>query len=115
MDKIKSFISYQWKHGGVAVKIIAINILVYLLYFILDKLLGSTAFGLSLINTFDYLFIGDASIDGLTRKPWTVLTYNFVHSGIFHLAMNMFILFFSQRVVLGFRIPLNLCLAEVHC
>ncbi len=46
---------------------------------------------LSLDIVIDYLAFDDARI--LTR-PWTVLTYMFVHGGFFHVFLNMLMLFF---------------------
>jgi membrane associated rhomboid family serine protease len=98
MDKIKAFLNYQWKHGGIAIKIIAVNLAVFLLYLVLNSILGWTKFGVTFNNIFDYIFVADASINGLISKPWAIITYNFAHSGLLHLLMNMFILFFAQKM-----------------
>jgi membrane associated rhomboid family serine protease len=38
-------------------------------------------------------------VGGLTERPWTVLTYMFVHAGFWHLAMNMYTLWlFGTRL-----------------
>ena len=98
MDKVKAFLSYQWKHGGIAIKLIAINLLIFLLHVTLNGILGLTTVGVAFNTLFDYIFVADASINGLISKPWGIITYNFAHSGFFHVLMNMFILFFAQKM-----------------
>lgn len=37
----------------------------------------------------------------LLFKPWTILTYSFMHSGFFHLFWNMYLLYFASRLFLN--------------
>ena len=37
----------------------------------------------------------------LLFKPWTLITYSFIHSGFFHLFWNMYLLYFSSRLMLN--------------
>ena len=37
----------------------------------------------------------------LIFKPWTILTYSFMHSGFFHLFWNMYLLYFASRLFLN--------------
>lgn len=64
------------------------------------------------VRTFFYLFnipsevfIGffelSADWGDLLFKPWTILTYSFMHSGFFHLFWNMYLLYFSSRLFLN--------------
>src|SRR5210317_1205536 len=39
-------------------------------------------------------------------KPWSLVTYSFLHSGFFHLFWNMYLLFFASRLFLNL-FPLN--------
>ncbi len=34
-------------------------------------------------------------------KPWTLISYSFLHSGVFHLFWNMYLLYFSSRLFLN--------------
>ena len=34
-------------------------------------------------------------------RPWTIISYSFIHSGFFHLLWNMILLFFSGRLLLN--------------
>ena len=37
----------------------------------------------------------------LLFRPWSILTYSFIHSGFFHLFWNMYLLYFSSRLFLN--------------
>lgn len=64
------------------------------------------------VGDFDYpswLYLSSDPLSLIT-KPWTILTYSFIHSGFLHLLFNMvvlnfagrlFLTFFSQRQLLG--------------
>ncbi len=42
-----------------------------------------------------------ASWNDLIYKPWSILTYSFLHTGFFHLFWNMYLLFFASRLFLN--------------
>lgn len=51
-----------------------------------------------------------ADLSALVLKPWTIITYMFLHEGIWHIFFNMLILYFVGRVFyqyLGGKILLN--------
>ena len=52
-------------------------------------------------NFFVGLFELSSSFQDLVFKPWTILTYGFLHSGFFHLFWNMYLLYFSSRLLLN--------------
>ena len=65
--------------------IIALNVMIYFVQV--------TMFGPALEHWLGF------EIGGLTERPWTVLTYMFVHAGFLHLAMNMYALWlFGTRL-----------------
>jgi len=91
MNPIIDNIKYRFKHAGIIEKLIYINLCVYLLVFI--------------ANTFGFLFNIEknvlvswfalpASIDAFLIKPWTIITYGFLHTGFFHILSNLIGLFF---------------------
>ncbi|MBU1370681.1 MAG: rhomboid family intramembrane serine protease [Bacteroidetes bacterium] len=43
-----------------------------------------------------------ASLSQLVVKPWTVLTYMFLHEGFFHLFFNMLVLYFGGQIFLQY-------------
>ncbi|MDA3943571.1 MAG: rhomboid family intramembrane serine protease [Bacteroidetes bacterium] len=43
-----------------------------------------------------------ASLSQLAAKPWTVITYMFLHEGFFHLFFNMLVLYFGGQIFLQY-------------
>ncbi|RIV45252.1 rhomboid family intramembrane serine protease [Flagellimonas pelagia] len=85
-------LQYQYARLTVAEKLIALNVLVFLLDGLSKALLGysiSTWFQLPK----DFLeFIG---------QPWSLVTYSFFHAGLMHIFWNMVMLYFASRIFLN--------------
>ena len=96
----------QYRLGGVAEKIIFWNIGCFAIPFVLMGVL-------SLFNVdFDFTYWFSLSSDpaDLLWKPWSILTYAFLHAGFlhiffnllwFHFASRLFQTFFTQKQLLG--------------
>lgn len=93
-------IKHQYKYGGMTIKLIYVNVAVFLLigsFTLLEKLtMGSTGYFLNLIKT--SLFSLDTFLPVFIYKPWGIFTYMFSHYGLFHLLMNMLMLYFTGRM-----------------
>ena len=88
----------QYKMGGIVTQLIFWNAALFVfpwLFFALLSLLG--------VNI-DYLHYVSLSSDAalLLRKPWSLLSYAFFHSGIMHIVFNMIVLNFSGRLFMTF-------------
>jgi membrane associated rhomboid family serine protease len=46
---------------------------------------------------FDYVALSSDTV-AFFEKPWTILTFNFFHAGVFHLIFNVLVLHFSGRL-----------------
>lgn len=99
----------QYKMGGIVIRLIFINILLFAIPAIFFALLQ-----LFKINV-DYLSYVSLSTDWnvLLYKPWTLLSYAFFHSGFFHILFNLLMLnffgnlfttYFTQKQLLGLYI-----------
>ncbi|CAL2083707.1 rhomboid family intramembrane serine protease [Tenacibaculum sp. 190524A02b] len=84
-------LKYKFKHAGIVEKLIYANLAVFILVFIL--------------NTFTFLFKADSNFivkwfafpsntDDFVTKPWTIVTYGFLHTSFIHLLLNLIALFF---------------------
>ena len=95
---LKDRIQYRIRQLNVAEKIILINIICFVLPFLLRTLLF-------LFNIPSDHFLGlfelSSSFKDLIFKPWTIFTYGFLHSGFFHLFWNMYLLYFSSSLLLN--------------
>ncbi|WP_209399571.1 rhomboid family intramembrane serine protease [Pseudozobellia sp. WGM2] len=83
---------YQYARLSVSEKLIAINVLVFIIMGLITALISPTVedwFALPK-DFFDFLM-----------QPWSLITYSFLHGGIFHILWNMYILYVAGRIVLN--------------
>jgi membrane associated rhomboid family serine protease len=84
----------QYKTGGMVQKLIFWNIGLFLVFTLLDVVLKFSKID---FNYFDVVALS-SNINTFLIKPWTIITFNFFHAGIFHLIFNLLILHFSGRL-----------------
>ena len=83
------------------IKFIFINVAV----FILVHLIGLLIFfftGVSGSSMVAYWLALPADFGQLILKPWSIITYMFLHEGFLHIAFNMLILYFGGQIFLQF-------------
>jgi len=79
-------------------RLLLINISVFLLLKLLKLVMFlSGADSLTLIGLTD-LFAMPSNIQSLLYKPWTILSYMFIHEGFFHILFNMLILYWLGKI-----------------
>ena len=81
-----------------AEKLILINVVCFVLPMLIKTVLF--LFNISSTNFFNWFELSASWID-LPTKPWSIITYSFLHSGFFHLFWNMYLLFFSSKLFLN--------------
>lgn len=90
-------IKNQYKNGSILIKLIFVNVAVFLFI----NVIGSLLHLFKITNGVD-LFIGwlalPSDITELVFKPWTLVTYMFLHKDLFHLLMNMLVLYFGSQI-----------------
>ncbi len=90
IDEIKQ----SYKRGGVLVRLIYINILIFLI------LLPLVRFVPGFHDKFLTFFMVPADISKLIFRPWTVFTYMFLHFNFLHILFNMIWFFMFGRIFL---------------
>jgi membrane associated rhomboid family serine protease len=100
----------RYVKGDVVAKVIFANVSIYV--FLLFIGLFSVLFNVAgIANGVRSLLELPASVDQLVSRPWTLITYMFVHDGPWHLVWNMlalygfgklFLNFFSTRQFVGY-------------
>ncbi len=81
-----------------AEKLIAFNVAC----FVLPLFLKTFFFLFALpFDTFLGLFELSSDWSVFIFRPWSLVTYSFLHSGLFHLFWNMYLLYFSSRLILN--------------
>ena len=81
-----------------AEKLILINVVCFVLPMLIKTVLF--LFNISSTNFINWFELSASWID-LPIKPWSIITYSFLHSGFFHLFWNMYLLFFSSKLFLN--------------
>ena len=91
-------LKYKYSGFSIAGKIIFLNIIFFLIPYLINTLLF-----LFNINSKSYieLFLLSPEFNNLIIKPWTVVTYSFIHDGFFHLFWNMLLLYYISRMILN--------------
>ncbi len=87
--------AYQYKMASVLVKLIVINVAVFLVVS-----LGSFLFSISPQYLSRWFVLSD-DFDTLLFSPWTLITYGFLHFGFFHILFNMLWLYWFGQFVLN--------------
>ncbi len=96
---LKQRIQYQYNTAGVVEKLIAINVIAFVFVFLLKTI--SFLFQLPDNSLLDWL-VFPKDLAELAFKPWTIITYAFLHAGIWHILSNMIILYFAGRLFLTY-------------
>ncbi len=89
---------YRFQQFNIAEKLIIFNVI----FFVLPLLINTFLFLFKIpINSYTVWFELSSSFNDLVFKPWTIITYSFLHSGFFHLFFNMYIFLFTSRLFLN--------------
>ncbi|MUP46120.1 rhomboid family intramembrane serine protease [Gramella sp. BOM4] len=96
---------YKIQTATVTEKLIAINVLVFIMFF----LFRTIAFLFNLPSDFllEWFVFPKEPVEFLW-KPWSIITYSFLHSGLWHIIGNMLILYFSGMYFLNYFSPKRL-------
>jgi len=88
-------VKYRFKKLNILEKIIVLNVIIFLIVSILKPILNGVLKWFELPSDFGSYVI----------KPWTILTYAFLHYGFVHLLFNMLWLYFIGRIFLDLFRP----------
>ena len=100
MSGIRSEIQNAFNQGDALSRVILINLGVFLLYYLL-KALGFF-FSVPLQSFMvDWLAL-PSSLSVLITRPWTLITYMFLHQGFLHILFNLLVLFFSGKLFMEY-------------
>jgi len=90
----------MFKEGSILIKLILVNVGVFVLVNLVGlvfRLMDSSG-GEFLVNWLS----STSNLGDLLFKPWSVITYMFLHEDLMHIFWNMLILFFVGRIFLHF-------------
>lgn len=99
MSNVIEDIKRNFNTGNALTKLIYINVGIFLLFQIL--FVFSFLFSIAELR-FSSFFSLPADIAALAKKPWTIITYMFLHQSFLHLLFNMLWLYFGGQIFLSF-------------
>src|SRR6056297_205429 len=85
-------LQYQYARLSIAEKLIAINVLIFLIDGLSGALLG---------QSFSHWFHLPKDFFEFLAQPWSLVTYSFFHAGFGHIFWNMLVLYFASRIFLN--------------
>lgn len=99
MNNLKDKIRYRFKTASIVEQIIYLNIGVYIitLLFRLFSFLSN-----SNVNYLYQWFSMPSSLENFLFKPWTIVSYGFLHADFFHILFNLLILYYIGQLFLDF-------------
>ena len=89
-----------WAQGGMLTRLVWLNVVVFLVLMTLtlgDRLMGG-ALSTVVPSEGAWTLATSWRLETLASRPWSVLTHMFAHQGLWHLAMNMLLLFWMGRL-----------------
>jgi len=90
-------IKQKFREGDALIRLIFINVAVFVVFQTINILL--LLFNQQFTWPTDFL-AAPANLYFLIHKPWSALTYMFLHEGLFHILFNMFALYWFGKLFL---------------
>ena len=97
--ELKDKLKYSLSVMGQLQKLIVINIIFFIIPLLLNTFLW--LFELKDMSILDY-FVVEADIMSLIFKPWSLITYGFLHGSFSHLFWNMIMLFYFGNILVNY-------------
>ncbi|MBL6590882.1 MAG: rhomboid family intramembrane serine protease [Flavobacteriaceae bacterium] len=97
--ELKDKLKYSLSVMGQLQKLIVINILFFIIPLLLNTFLW--LFELKDISILGY-FVVEADLMSLIFKPWSLITYGFLHGSFSHLFWNMIMLFYFGNILVNY-------------
>ncbi|MFY0631232.1 MAG: rhomboid family intramembrane serine protease [Flavobacteriaceae bacterium] len=98
-------IKARFKHGTIVEQLIYINIGVFIIALLFSSFSGLYESRNNFI--FDWFSLS-SSFDFFITRPWTIVTYGFLHAGFLHILFNCIVLFYFGRMFLEYFSPKQL-------
>ena len=92
-------LKYRYNTGNIVEKLIYLNVALFICTLLISVLQGLYKGEMNFIMEW---FSLDNDINTLFRKPWSILSYGFLHAGFLHILMNMIVLYFIGNLFLEY-------------
>lgn len=105
MTSVIDNIKQRFRQKDILIQLIVINVSVFLLLTAITLI--TKLFKLNTFYLIEYIGVpSDPSL--LLKRPWTLLTYMFVHADLLHILFNMLFLYWFGQIFLSYFNPKNL-------
>lgn len=92
-------LKFKFKTGSIVEKLIYINLAIFILGFLFNTL----SFLMSAHSNFIFdWFALPAQYSDMFLKPWTLITYAFLHASLWHILANLIVLFYIGNLFLDY-------------
>ncbi len=105
MSTVLNDLKYRFQNAGIVEKLIYINIAIFVMGLLISSFSGLYNRELSIIQKW---FALPSSLDNFIYKPWTLISYGFLHSGFLHILFNCIWLYFFGRLFVEYFTPKQL-------
>lgn len=99
MNNLINQIQQKFKSASIVEKIIYINIVVFAVGYLTKALFSLMQWG---EDPFFNWFSLPANFNSFLLKPWTIISYGFIHGDFFHILFNLIVLFYFGNLFLDF-------------
>jgi membrane associated rhomboid family serine protease len=99
MTSLKQDIIFKLKRLNVFEKIIVVNLILYVIGWILQLILGTNG------NNSLHWFELPKQFSEFIMKPWSIVTYGFIHYGFLHILFNLIALHYIAQLMLNLFNP----------
>lgn len=99
-------IKWQYNYGGIIIQLIFVNIALYVLglSFFVITFLSAASRNIPQEFIEKWLYVPSGLVEFLT-KPWTLISYQFLHAGFWHILFNMLVLYWFGRIFTTYLNP----------
>jgi len=91
-------LKYKFQKFSIAEKLIVINIFFFVVPFFLQTIFWLIKIPTSQVGSWFHLL---PDFTEVLFRPWTLLTYSFMHGNVSHILWNMVLLYFASRIYLN--------------
>src|SRR5690625_5637534 len=88
-------LKYKYKTSSVVVKLIVINVAIFLAVWLGSFFIGKSQTALT------QWFVLPSDLKKLVLQPWSLISYSFLHAGLSHILWNMLCLYWFGPMVLN--------------
>ncbi|MDA7502304.1 rhomboid family intramembrane serine protease, partial [Chitinophagales bacterium] len=95
-------IKWQWRNGGMLVKLIMLNLVIWLSMILVKLFIANIAQQTELYGLIRNQFVLPSQLSQLVYRPLSFLTHMFYHEGFMHILFNLLWLFTFGKVFITF-------------